>query len=434
MLPVSRGTAAVTCQRWVERVGTVARPAESPTSRHAAPVVEAPPDGSQPARDDTQLGYRLRQQELLAELGVVALKQNDLTTLLHRAAELAADGLDAELCKVLQYLPDDNSLLVCAGVGWSPGVVGSARIVADLASPSGFAFQTGTPVISNHLEQEERFRTPELLANHGVRRAINVILQGDGAAFGVLEVDSRSTGEFTSHDLTFLQGAANILGMAIERRRYERDLTAAVDHQNVLLKEINHRVKNSLQMVASMLSLQAATLRDSPAGQSLQDAIGRISAVARVHERLYRSASVASVDLAAYLGDLCSDMTSLATKCDIRYAADADVSLVTDRAVHVGLLATELISNAIKHAYPGDSGGVVDVRLVRHGDVSVTLTIRDHGAGLPEALTTNASGGLGMKIVRALVSQCRATLTIVNHAPGTEFVVELPLTDHASPA
>lgn len=410
----------------------MAEPAQSPIPRDA--VVEAPPKGSTPPCDDTQLGYRLRQQELLAELGVVALKQNDLTKLLERAAELAADGLGADLCKVLQYLPDENSLLVCAGVGWNPGVVGSARIVADLASPSGFAFQTGTPVISNHLEQEERFRTPELLASHGVRRAINVILQGDGAAFGVLEVDSRSAGEFTSHDLTFLQGAANILGMAIERRRYERDLTAAVDHQSVLLKEINHRVKNSLQMVASMLSLQASTLCDSPAVQSLQDAIGRISAVARVHERLYRSASVASVDLAAYLGDLCRDMTGLATNCEIRFEPNADVGMATDRAVHVGLLATELISNAIKHAYPGDRGGVVDVRLVRHGDVNVTLTIRDHGEGLPDGFTTNASGGLGMKIVRALVSQCRATLTIVSHEPGTEFVVELPLTDHGSPA
>lgn len=408
-------------------------PTESPTQRHATAVVEAPPDGSAPVRSDTQLAYRLHQQDLLAELGVVALKQNDLTKLLDRAAELAADGLGAELCKILQYLPDENSLLVCAGVGWNPGVVGSARIVADLASPSGFAFKTGTPVISNHLDQEERFRTPELLASHGVRRAINVILQGDGAPFGVLEVDSRSAGEFTSHDLTFLQGAANILGMAIERRRYVRDLTAAVDHQLVLLKEINHRVKNSLQMVASMLSLQASTMRDSPAGQSLQDAISRISAVARVHERLYRSASVGSVDLSAYLGDLCRDMKALASTCDIRYVSDAEVSMVTDRAVHVGLLATELISNAIKHAYPGDKGGVVDVRLVRTADASVTLTIRDHGTGLPNGFTTKASGGLGMKIVRALLGQCRATLEIVAHSPGTAFVVELPLTE-ASPA
>ncbi len=201
----------------------------------------------------------------------------------------------------------------------------------------------------------------------------------------------------------------------------------------MLLKEINYRVKNSLQMVASMLSLQASTLRDSPAVQSLQDAIGRISAVARVHERLYRSANVGCVDLAAYLGDLCRDLTGLATNCKIRYAPDADVGMVTDRAVHVGLLATELISNAIKHAYPTDSAGVVDVRLFRQGDASVTLSIRDQGAGLPEGFTTNAKG-VGMKIIRAMLGQCRGKLSVLNLAPGTEFVVELPLADNASSA
>ena len=80
-------------------------------------------------------------------------------------------------------------------------------------------WHTSQPVIANQLESEGRFRTPELLVKHGVRRAMNVILQGEGRPFGVLEVDSRSEDEFTTHDLTFLQGAANVLGMAIERER-----------------------------------------------------------------------------------------------------------------------------------------------------------------------------------------------------------------------
>ena len=98
-----------------------------------------------------------------------------------------------------------------AGVGWEPGVVGTATIGADVASPAGYALRTGKAVISNHLENEERFRTPELLLEHGIRRAMNVILQGDGEPFGVLEVDSRSEGEFSANDISFLQGAANIL-------------------------------------------------------------------------------------------------------------------------------------------------------------------------------------------------------------------------------
>ena len=101
-----------------------------------------------------------------------------------------------------------------SGRGWGPGVVGVAKVGADLASPAGFALRTGKPVISNHLENEERFRTPELLMRHGIRRAMNVILQGDRQPFGVLEIDSRSDDEFVPQDIAFLQGAANILGMA----------------------------------------------------------------------------------------------------------------------------------------------------------------------------------------------------------------------------
>jgi GAF domain-containing protein len=144
---------------------------------------------------------------------------------------------------------------VRAGVGWHEGIVGRATVGADLESPSGFALRTGKPVISNHLENEQRFRTPELLVEHGIRRAMNVILQGDGSPYGVLEVDSRSEGEFSQNDIAFLQGAANILGMAIEQQQYQRKLQAALDRHQVLLREVNHRVKNSLQVVSSMLHL-----------------------------------------------------------------------------------------------------------------------------------------------------------------------------------
>jgi GAF domain-containing protein len=89
------------------------------------------------------------------------------------------------------------------------GIVGVATAGADLESPSGFALHTGKPVISNHLENEQ----------HRIGRATNVVLQDDGSPYGVLEVDSRSEGEFSEHDIAFLQGAANILGMAIERQR-----------------------------------------------------------------------------------------------------------------------------------------------------------------------------------------------------------------------
>jgi GAF domain-containing protein len=140
------------------------------------------------------LHVRIRQQQILAELGVLALQARPFLELLNETARLTADGMEAEFCKILEYLPGQNRLLVRAGVGWHEGIVGVATVGADLESPSGFALRTGKPVISNHLENEQRFRTPELLVEHGIRRAMNVVLQGDGSPYGVLEVDSRSDG------------------------------------------------------------------------------------------------------------------------------------------------------------------------------------------------------------------------------------------------
>src|SRR5262245_28489266 len=275
---------------------------------HMKPVIE-PTDGRAASVDLTTraLHLRIRQQEILAELGVLALQGKPFIDLLNHTAGLTAEGMEAEFCKVLEYIPAENRLLVRAGVGWHEGIVGVATVGADLESPSGFALCTGKPVISNHLENEQRFRTPQLLLEHGIRRAMNVILQGDGSPYGVLEVDSRAEGEFSQHDIAFLQGAANILGMAIERQRYERHLKAALDRHQVLLKEISHRVKNSLQIVSSMLHLQASIADDEDLTAQLADASSRVSAVGRAYERLAYDGDVENIDLRTYLHAVCVD-------------------------------------------------------------------------------------------------------------------------------
>ncbi len=177
-----------------------------------------------PTASTDELTARLRQQALLAQIGRYALSETDFDGLLHEAARLAALGLGTRYCKVLEYLPDRNQLLVRAGVGWQPGVVGHATIGAELDSPAGYALHTGKPVLSNHLTAEDRFRTPALLLEHGVKRAVNVILLGDGRAYGVLEADSEESGAFSEHDIDFLQGVANLLGVALERRQAEEAL------------------------------------------------------------------------------------------------------------------------------------------------------------------------------------------------------------------
>ncbi len=397
-------------------------------SKDEQPVVEPKANGDAPDVTRRALDQRIRQQEILSELGVVALHGGTMDELLTKTAALVAEGLQTEFSKVLEFVPADNCFTVRAGVGWGSGVIGVAQVGADLASPAGFALKTGKPVISNHLENEQRFRTPELFARYGISRAMNVILQGDGTPFGVLEVDSRSEFDFTVHDIPFLQGAANILGMAIERERNERLLKAALERHQILLKEMNHRVKNSLSIVGSMLRLQAKNSGDPALGQQLEEASLRVQAVGRAHERLYQGSDVEYIDIGRYLEQVCGDVAATIAQCDIHVEAQPGILLAPDRATSLALMINELITNAVKHAYRGQPGGKVSVAIKRHDD-NVLVSVRDEGAGLPPGFDMSKVKGLGMRIISAFVLQLKAKVSVNQLSRGTEFVVAVPLQD-----
>ena len=402
----------------------------SQPSDHKSPVVE-PPTSNEKSDDLTgrALRQRIRQQELLSELGVLALQRTSFSDMLNHTARMTAEGLGAEYCKVMEYIPAENRLLVCAGVGWEEGIVGSASVGADLASPAGYALRTGKPVISNHLENEQRFRTPELLIDHGIRRAMNVILQGDGAPFGVLEVDSKSEGEFSEHDIAFLQGAANILGMAIEQQQYQRKLKAALDRHQVLLKEVNHRVKNSLQVVSSMLQLQAKSVGDPDLSERLNEASTRVNAVGRAYERLAYNADYENIDLVEYLRQIVDDLEPTVAPCKIELDAPEQIQFAADRAILVGLILNELVSNAGKYAYPDCPGGSIQVRLVQPDNHSILVSVRDEGVGLPVGFDPTASKGLGTRLVNALSKQLGAQLTRPVSPTGTHCELLVPISN-----
>jgi two-component sensor histidine kinase len=350
-----------------------------------------------------------------------------LIGMLNHTARVTSEGLGAEYCKVMEFLPAENRLLVRAGVGWEEGIVGSATVGADLASPAGYALRTGKPVISNHLENEQRFRTPELLVEHGIRRAMNVILQGDGSPFGVLEVDSTSEGEFGEHDIAFLQGAANILGMAIEQQQYQRKLQVALDRHQVLLKEVNHRVKNSLQVVTAMLQLQANSVGDPALSERLNEASSRVNAVGRAYERLAYNADYENIELAEYLREIISDLEPTVAPCKIQFEAPEEIQIAADRAILVGLIINELVANAGKYAYPDCAGGSIWVRLFQSDKNSIFVSVRDEGAGLPPGFDPTASKRLGTRLVNALSSQLGAELTRPISPVGANFTLLVPL-------
>lgn len=399
------------------------------TDNQDNPIVEASPSGGAPDTGMLALNARIRQQELLAELGVTALKGASFDTLLTETARLTAEGLDVEFCKVLEHVPSTNRLLVRAGVGWDAGVIGTVSVGADFDSPAGFALRTGKPVISNHLENEDRFRTSELLKQHGIRRAMNVILQGDGKPFGVLEVDSRSDAEFLEHDLAFLQGAANILGMALERERHERKLQSALERQKFLLKEMNHRVKNSLAIVSSLLNLQARDIANPQLTGHLNEAANRIAAIGKAHDQLSYASDIERMDVGQYLKAVCKDVDQSVAHCQVIVEAANGILITSDRAISIALIVNELMTNVAKYAYPGQSTGKIWIKIERADTDAFSVSVRDEGVGLPPEFDLQKAPRLGMRIIKSFAAQVNAGMSVHSNGAGTEFVLSIPIDD-----
>ncbi|KQP77798.1 MULTISPECIES: histidine kinase dimerization/phosphoacceptor domain -containing protein [unclassified Methylobacterium] len=371
------------------------------------------------------LAFRLRQQAILSDFGVEALRATELLPLLQRATELCAEGMEAQFCKALEYKPHQDCLLVCAGIGWAADAVGTTIIGADLASPAGYALKTGRPVISNHLENETRFRTPKLMADHGIRRAINVLIANRDGNYGVLEVDDTREGQFEEADIAFMQGFANLVGGAIERQRAEARLKAALERQELLSREMSHRVKNSLAVVAGFLGLQARGSDNADVKNALADARTRVEAVAQVHDQLWRQPSLEAIDVAGFLEALCAKLQESAPRHRLVCRA-ARVNIPADLAIPLGLFVNELVTNAIKYAYPDGEG---EIRVEARPDAAGTLilAVEDDGAGLPEGFDPAAarSASLGMRIVNSLARQLGGTLAVAPDVQGAHFSLRM---------
>lgn len=180
---------------------------------------------------ETELERRVRQQAVVAALGHEALRGNSLDAYLTRLVDDLTDALGVEFCKVLELTPDGKSLLLRAGKGWSPGLVGSAVVPADLHSQAGFSLSQDGPVVVKDLATERRFQGAALLESHGVVSGMTVPLAGRERPWGVLAVHTSARREFTQDDLNFLQAVANLLAAVIERHMVEQELQ---DHRTNL--------------------------------------------------------------------------------------------------------------------------------------------------------------------------------------------------------
>lgn len=373
-----------------------------------------------------ELQRRTRQQAVVAAFGRFALRGNDVQELLQEAARLAADGLGTTLSKVLEHDAATDTLLVRAGIGWRDGVVGVASFPPGATSPAGYAFASGTPTFSNDLTADHRFGMPKILSDHGARREVNVVIRGDGPAFGVLEVDDTKDGEFSAHDVAFMEALANTLGLALERMRIAADRERLLLERGTMLVEVHHRVKNSLQLVHTVLSLQANEAEDAATRELLELSAMRVMTIASVHEQLYQGERFDAIEMRAYLLGLVDalrgGLTGLSPARSVALDAAPGLLWPPRRAQALGLVLAELVNNAVKYG-----GGVVQVRFAAAtAPPGARLEVQDSGSGLAPGFDLTQATGLGLRIVAALLREQGGGLRVAPGPGGTCFVAEFP--------
>jgi two-component sensor histidine kinase len=219
----------------------------------------------------------------------------------------------------------------------------------------------------------------------------------------------------------------------IEQKRIEAQLTTSLREKEVLLKEIHHRVKNNLQVVASLLYLQSDSLDDPQLLAQFQESQHRIHSMALIHETLYQARDLAHVDFAQYIQALAAYLMQSYTVDDARIILQThthEVWLDIDAAVPCGLILNELVSNTLKHAFPDGRPGEIHLDL-RSEPGLTTLRVRDTGVGFPDGLDVRQAESLGLQLVGMLTEQLGGTIDL-SRAEGTTVTLTFPFPKDAS--
>jgi len=214
----------------------------------------------------------------------------------------------------------------------------------------------------------------------------------------------------------------------LARKQAEEELKASLQEKEVLLREIHHRVKNNLQIIFSLLNLQAGYLKDKQALEIFKNSQSRIKSMALIHEKLYHSKDLARINFAEYIRDLVKNLFSA-------YPVNSDaitlklnlenVCLGIDAAIPCGLIVNELISNSLKHAFPEGRSGEICVEIYLMADSKVALFVSDNGIGLPEEFNLKDSKTLGLQLVDDLINQLEGNIELKRNE-GVEFKLIFP--------
>ncbi|MGE5315130.1 MAG: sensor histidine kinase [Acidobacteriota bacterium] len=211
-----------------------------------------------------------------------------------------------------------------------------------------------------------------------------------------------------------------------DRKAFEEKLYAALQEKETLLKEIHHRVKNNMQVISSMLHLQAESISDPELARFFIESQNRVKTMAMIHEKLYQSKDLARINFGDYLRTLMISLVRSYGMGNVRPVIEAEeILLGVNVAIPCGLIVNELVSNTLKHAFPAGMTGSIRVRLAQAPAGALVLSVSDDGVGLPEEMDPATADTLGLKLVGILVQQLSGTMS-VQRGRGTTFTITFP--------
>jgi two-component sensor histidine kinase len=392
--------------------------------------------------DAAKVRKLLRQQAAIARFGSFALREGDLLKVLTEAARVCAEGLNVPFSKVCRYRPSENDLLIEAGHGWKAGVIGTIES-ADPSSPQGRAFVTGQPSICNDVRTYYNFELPAFYAAHGIVSTVDVVIhvKDDARPYGVLEIDNNQQHDYDQHDIDFLTGFANVLAEAVATSARTATLQSTIarmkvlveekdrllDQKKVLAEELQHRVRNNLQLVYGMLSKQLDDTPDKAGQRGIKAIARRVSTLAQVYDHLLGAEMTRTTDFGGYLKSLCLNLAEIqsAPAGTITLACDSEPLLLDlDVVTALGIVVAEVVSNSYDHAFPSGAGSIIVSLQRTFGDIDIaTMTIGDDGEGFK---TQAESKRHGLGLVRRLVEQIRGTATL-DSENGTVWTIKIPV-------
>jgi PAS domain S-box-containing protein len=398
------------------------------------------------------LKTQVEREQLMRTVTERIRKSLNLQDILDATVREVRDLLGVDRVIVFRFAPDMTGTVVAESVvnGWTASLDVQIEDTCFQAGVGIEYHQGRKRAIANiyeagltecHINLLERF---EVKANLVVPIILQVNGENPGSSLWGLLIAHQcsSTRKWEEHQLDLLDQLSVPIAIAIQqssifqqaqteivqRQKAEIELRSALAEKEVLLKEIHHRVKNNLQIVSSLLQLQSHSLSDPEVIRVLRDSQNRIDSISLIHKNLYTAPNIGQLDVADYIQNLATSLliSYQVSPTHINLETDIDaINLNVDQAIACGLIINELISNALKHAFPNQQAGSIIIRL-RSLDDNIEMTIRDNGVGFPKDFDWRDTNSLGLSLVCDLATeQLEGTITLETH-PETVFKITFP--------